>query len=253
MLFSVHHQHLLPAQEDCTRLKLVCFVSVGPISQLDLESADRPETAGLVISHLRQLLKMFLWSVGPSAVWNPFNCSLDILFLCSFVETDSTIHINAGAVTPLPAWRVVAWKYDIWWQEIYGDFQDFLSQKNGNAVLVSSNQIWTLLTAQVIRWCCRQHLTDRVVIVTLTGLSDIPGEAMVKLYCPKCQDVYIPKSSRHHHTDGAYFGTGFPHMLFMVHPEYRPKRPANQFTARLDNSSPNSGRKQCSQFYWKIG
>ncbi|NXQ07596.1 CSK2B kinase, partial [Vidua macroura] len=55
---------------------------------------------------------------------------------------------------------------------------------------------------------------------------------MVKLYCPKCMDVYTPKSSRHHHTDGAYFGTGFPHMLFMVHPEYRPKRPANQFVPR---------------------
>ncbi|XP_075856573.1 casein kinase II subunit beta-like [Microcebus murinus] len=65
------------------------------------------------------------------------------------------------------------------------------------------------------------------------GLLDIPGEAMVKLYCPKCMDVYTPKSSRHHHTDGAYFGTGFPHMLFMVHPEYRPKRPANQFVPRL--------------------
>lgn len=64
------------------------------------------------------------------------------------------------------------------------------------------------------------------------GLSDVPGEAMVKLYCPKCLDVYTPKSSKHHHTDGAYFGTGFPHMLFMVHPEYRPKRPANQFVAR---------------------
>lgn len=46
-------------------------------------------------------------------------------------------------------------------------------------------------------------------------------------------DVYTPRSSRHHHTDGAYFGTGFPHMFFMVHPEYRPKRPTNQFIARL--------------------
>jgi len=66
-----------------------------------------------------------------------------------------------------------------------------------------------------------------------SGLSDVPGEAMVKLYCPKCMDVYTPKSSRHHHTDGAYFGTGFPHMLFMVHPEYRPKKPTNQFVPRL--------------------
>uniref|UniRef100_A0A2K6SUI9 Casein kinase II subunit beta n=1 Tax=Saimiri boliviensis boliviensis TaxID=39432 RepID=A0A2K6SUI9_SAIBB len=65
------------------------------------------------------------------------------------------------------------------------------------------------------------------------GLSDIPGEAMVKLYCPKCMDVYTPESLRHHHTDGAYFGTGFPHMLFMVHPEYRPKRPASRFVPRL--------------------
>lgn len=67
----------------------------------------------------------------------------------------------------------------------------------------------------------------------VVGLSDVPGEAMVKLYCPKCMDVYTPKSSRHHHTDGAYFGTGFPHMLFMVHPEYRPKKPTNQFVPRL--------------------
>lgn len=65
------------------------------------------------------------------------------------------------------------------------------------------------------------------------GLSEVVGEAMVKLYCPKCMDVYHPRSSRHHHIDGAYFSTGFPHMLFMVHPEYRPKRPTNQFVARL--------------------
>ena len=73
------------------------------------------------------------------------------------------------------------------------------------------------------------------MLIFVLGLSDVPGEAMVKLYCPKCMDVYTPKSSRHHHTDGAYFGTGFPHMLFMVHPEYRPKRPANQFVPRYGN------------------
>jgi len=65
------------------------------------------------------------------------------------------------------------------------------------------------------------------------GLSDQINEAMVKLYCPKCMDVYNPKSSRFAHTDGAYFGTGFPHMLFMVHPEYRPKKPTQQYEARL--------------------
>lgn len=68
---------------------------------------------------------------------------------------------------------------------------------------------------------------------TPTGLSDVPGESMVKLYCPKCCDVYTPKSSRHHHIDGVYFGTGFPHMLFMVHPELRPPKPTNQFIPRL--------------------
>jgi len=80
-------------------------------------------------------------------------------------------------------------------------------------------------------YCSRVYCENQPMMPI--GLSDVPGEAMVKLYCPKCQDVYTPKSSRHHHTDGAYFGTGFPHMLFMVHPEYRPKRPTNNFVPRL--------------------
>lgn len=74
-----------------------------------------------------------------------------------------------------------------------------------------------------------------VYIYIFIGLSDVPGESMVKLYCPKCTDVYNPKSSRHNQTDGAYFGTGFPHMLYMVHPDYRPKRPTNQFVPRLEH------------------
>ena len=65
------------------------------------------------------------------------------------------------------------------------------------------------------------------------GLSDVPGEATVKVYCSRCMDVYTPKSTRHQHMDGAYFGTGFPHMLLMVHPEIRQSSPTNHYVPRL--------------------
>ncbi|XP_030375440.1 casein kinase II subunit beta' isoform X2 [Scaptodrosophila lebanonensis] len=65
------------------------------------------------------------------------------------------------------------------------------------------------------------------------GLSDTPGEDMVRIYCPKCNDIYVPKAARHSTIDGAYFGTGFPHMLFMVNPEVRPKRAKQKFVPRV--------------------
>ena len=81
---------------------------------------------------------------------------------------------------------------------------------------------------------CEKLVRVGCIFYMAIGLSDVPGESMVKLYCPKCCDVYTPKSSRHHHIDGVYFGTGFPHMLFMVHPELRPSKPSNQFVPRLE-------------------
>ncbi|CAD6566492.1 MAG: casein kinase 2 regulatory subunit [Tremellales sp. Tagirdzhanova-0007] len=56
------------------------------------------------------------------------------------------------------------------------------------------------------------------------GLSDIPYQKAVKLYCPRCEDIYSPKSNRHGSIDGAYFGTTFPHMLFMVYPQVIPSK-----------------------------
>ncbi|PLW06807.1 hypothetical protein PCANC_26350, partial [Puccinia coronata f. sp. avenae] len=56
------------------------------------------------------------------------------------------------------------------------------------------------------------------------GLSDTPYSKAVKLYCPRCEDIYSPKSSRHGTIDGAYFGTTFPHMLFMVYPNMIPTK-----------------------------
>ncbi|KAG2359360.1 casein kinase II, regulatory subunit [Suillus spraguei] len=56
------------------------------------------------------------------------------------------------------------------------------------------------------------------------GLSDTPYEKSVKLYCGRCEDVYSPKSSRHGSIDGAYFGTSFPHLLFLVYPSLLPPK-----------------------------
>ena len=65
------------------------------------------------------------------------------------------------------------------------------------------------------------------------GLSDVLGDATVKLFCPRCNEVYIPRQSRHQHVDGAYFGTTFPHMLFAVHPEFRPPQDPPKFEPRI--------------------
>eukprot|EP00455_Lapot_gusevi_P033663 TRINITY_DN3687_c0_g4_i2.p1 TRINITY_DN3687_c0_g4~~TRINITY_DN3687_c0_g4_i2.p1 ORF type:complete len:267 (-),score=53.99 TRINITY_DN3687_c0_g4_i2:508-1269(-) len=58
------------------------------------------------------------------------------------------------------------------------------------------------------------------------GLFDIPNKDSVKLFCPNCEEIYNPKSSRHEHIDGAFFGTTFAHLFFMVFPELKPEKPA---------------------------
>ena len=83
------------------------------------------------------------------------------------------------------------------------------------------------------------------------GLSDMAYQKAVKLYCPRCEDIYSPKSSRHGIIDGAYFGSTFPHMLFMVHPQMVPAKSvspgiggstsANTSNAAAVNTGPGGG------------
>ncbi|EMR09556.1 hypothetical protein PNEG_02143 [Pneumocystis murina B123] len=65
------------------------------------------------------------------------------------------------------------------------------------------------------------------------GLSDIPYSSSVKLYCPKCEDIYTPKSSRHVTIDGAYFGTTFPHIMLQVYPYLIPHKSQERYVPRI--------------------
>ncbi|SCU77795.1 LADA_0A02256g1_1 [Lachancea dasiensis] len=65
------------------------------------------------------------------------------------------------------------------------------------------------------------------------GLHDSPGVDCVKLYCPCCEDLYIPKSSRHSSIDGAYFGTSFAGMFLQAFPEMVPKHPVKRYVPKI--------------------
>lgn len=65
------------------------------------------------------------------------------------------------------------------------------------------------------------------------GLSDQPYTKSVKLYCPRCEDIYNPKSTRHSSIDGAYYGSTFPHMLFQVYPHLLPPKTNERYVPRI--------------------
>jgi hypothetical protein len=50
------------------------------------------------------------------------------------------------------------------------------------------------------------------------GLSDLPRNYTVNVFCPRCHGLFFPKSTRQANIDGAYFGTTFPHLYLMAHP-----------------------------------
>lgn len=65
------------------------------------------------------------------------------------------------------------------------------------------------------------------------GQSDISCTSTVCVYCPKCRDIYYPKSRRQGNIDGAYFGTTFPHLFLLQHPELIPQHSSKAYTPRI--------------------
>ncbi|KAJ7638876.1 casein kinase II regulatory subunit-domain-containing protein [Roridomyces roridus] len=78
------------------------------------------------------------------------------------------------------------------------------------------------------------------------GRSDLPGIDTVKLFCPNCNDLYVPPSSRFQGVDGAFFGTTFAHLFFQNYRESAPapfwKAPASGGSSLSPRSSTSSAR-----------
>ena len=67
---------------------------------------------------------------------------------------------------------------------------------------------------------CPRLLCDKQEVVPI-GLDEELSISRVKVYCPKCEDVYLPRM-KFVDIDGAYFGKSFPIIFFQTFPELVP-------------------------------
>lgn len=65
------------------------------------------------------------------------------------------------------------------------------------------------------------------------GQSDIPRHTTVNIFCPKCKEIYFPKSQRQGNIDGAYFGTTFAHLFLLTHPTLVSSSPSPFYTPKI--------------------
>ncbi|KAK1364625.1 Casein kinase II subunit beta [Heracleum sosnowskyi] len=75
-------------------------------------------------------------------------------------------------------------------------------------------------------YCCGQPCLP-------VGQSDIPRSSTVKIYCPKCEDIFYPRSKYQGNIDGGYFGTTFPHLFLMTYGHLKPQKANQSYVQRV--------------------
>lgn len=61
---------------------------------------------------------------------------------------------------------------------------------------------------------CPRAFCDKQRVVP-NGLSDVLRQNRVKVYCHKCEEMYIPQGTNR--LDGAYFGSSLAHLFFQTY------------------------------------
>jgi casein kinase II subunit beta len=78
--------------------------------------------------------------------------------------------------------------------------------------------------------CERQHVLP-IGIVPEQGTTDVSGQTL-KIFCPKCEQVYTPKS-KHKDIDGSFFGMSFPQIFLQTYPLQQPLEPPCAYVPRV--------------------
>lgn len=99
-----------------------------------------------------------------------------------------------------------------------------------SCAFISSNQHEKFQNVDFGR-CPRVYCQGQAVLPV--SLSDIPRSYSVNVYCPKCQDLFYPRSTKQANLDGAYFGTTFAHLFLLLHPDTIPLEPQQSYVPRI--------------------
>ena len=65
------------------------------------------------------------------------------------------------------------------------------------------------------------------------GTSNQLKAGSVRVFCPNCQQVYMPRNRHVTNLDGGYFGTSLPHMFLQTYPDQLPLGEVGTFEAKI--------------------
>ena len=87
---------------------------------------------------------------------------------------------------------------------------------------------------------CSRVLCERHNVIPI-GMSNDIKTSRVKVFCPRCQEVYYPKD-KNNELDGGYFGTSFPHVLLQTFPFLYPLQEFHQYVPKISGFKVHNGR-----------
>jgi len=82
---------------------------------------------------------------------------------------------------------------------------------------------------------CPRTLCDKQVVLPV-GLSDThstSNDNPLKLYCPRCQELYDHNVPGGNYIDGAFFGTTYAHLFLQTFSELRPPPVTQRYVPRV--------------------